>query len=112
MSKKKVTIEFYSQEGECEYTGRCLGLLTDKEFNAVTNQPTLQKKLMTVATTPIAEIAEVEDVQNLRLAIVTKEKGLFITEPLEIVSQFVPPDDLTLVGKEGSYIMVTEEDDL
>lgn len=115
MSKKNVTIGFYNQGGEREYTGRCVGLLTDTEFNAIVNKPDLQRKLMTVKTTPLADIAHAESIQGLRLAIVTKigskegKKGLFITEPIDMISQFIEPDDLTLISIEGSYIMVAEE---
>lgn len=116
MSKKRVTIELYNQEGAKHYAGRCIGLLTDKEFNAVVAKPELQRKLMTVRTIPLTDIANVKKVQDLRLAIVTEtdfkkttgRKGLFITEPIELVSQFTSPDDLTLVGTEGSYVMIKE----
>ncbi len=114
MSKKYITIEFYSQHGAQHYTGRCVGLLTDKEFNAIINTKNLQKKLLTGKTVPLVDIANVSEVQNLRLAVVVKptnsvgKKGLFITEPLDLISQFIAPDDLTLVGIEGSYIMINE----
>ena len=116
MSKKRITIELYNQEGVKHYTGRCVGLLTDKEFNAIVIKTELQRKLMTVRTTPLADIANVKKIQDLRLAVVTEadpkkatsRKGLFVTEPIELVSQFTSPDDLTLVGTEGSYVMIKE----
>ena len=66
---------------------------------------------MTVRTVPLIDVANVEDIQNLRIAIVVKEKrGFFVTEPIEMISQFNSPDDLTLIGTEGSYITVTEKE--
>ena len=118
MSKKRVTIEFYNQESEQQYTGRCVGLLSDKEFNAVVNKPDLQRKLMTVRTIPLVDVASVEEIQNLRLAAVINGKSnketvgrkkLFITEPIEMISQFINPDDLSLIGTEGSFITITEK---
>lgn len=116
MSKKRIAVELYNQEGAQHYTGRCVGLLTDKEFNAIISKPELQRKLMTVKTTPLVDIANVKKVQDLRLAMVTEtdfkktvgKKGLFITEPIELISQFTSPDDLTIVGTEGSYVMIKE----
>ena len=114
MDKRSVTIEFYNHAGEQKYVGRCIGLLTDVEFNALVNKPDVQQKLMTVRSVLLSDIALVQDIQNLRLAIVTEigsknTKGFFITEPIEMISQYVEPDDLTLIGTEGSYITVTEE---
>ena len=116
MGKKNVTVELYDQEGAKHYSGRCVGLLGDREFNAILKSPDLQRKLTTVRTVPLADIAEVKEVQDLRLAIITKnnnsetdKKGLFITEPIEMISQFTSPDDITMVGTDGSYMMVKEE---
>lgn len=120
MGKKIVSIELYGQEGAQHYTGRCVGLLTDKEFNAIINKPDLQKKLITVRTVPLIDIANINEVQDLRLVIVTKtcdteevsdNKKLFITEPIEMISQFTSPDDLTIVGTDGSYIMIKETEE-
>lgn len=117
MGKKNITIELYGQEGEKQYSGRCVGLLDDKEFNAILKSTDLQKRLITVRTVLLADIADVKKVQDLRLVIVSKsnskgetdKKGLFITEPIEMISQFVSPDDITMVGTDGSYMMVKEE---
>lgn len=116
MSKKRITVELYNQEGVKHYNGRCVGLLTDKEFNAVVTKPELQRKLMTVRTISLADIANVKEIQDLRLVVITEtnfnkivsKKGLFVTEPIELVSQFTAPDDLTLVGTEGTYVMIKE----
>lgn len=115
MGKKNVTVELYGQEGAKHYEGRCVGLLDDREFNAILKSTVLQRKLTTVRTMPLTDIADIKQVQDLRLAIITKgpkgeadKKGLFITEPIEMISQFTSPDDLTLVGTDGSYIMVKE----
>lgn len=114
MDKKRITVEFYSKNGEQKYTGRCVGLLTNTEFNAIVNKPDLQRKLITVRTVPLIDMANLKEIQDLRLAMVTnigskEKKGLFITEPIEMVSQFISPDDLTLIGTAGSYITVIEK---
>jgi len=116
MGKKNVIVELYDQEGAKSYTGRCVGLLDDREFNAVLKSPDLQRKLTTVSTISLFDISEVKKIQDLRLVIVTKnnksetnKKGLFITEPIEMISQFTSPDDITMVGTDGSYILMKEE---
>lgn len=115
MSKKNVNVELYDREGAKNYSGRCVGLLCDREFNALLKSHDLQRKLTTVRTVPLADISEIKQVQDLRLAIITKannneadKKVLFITEPIEMISQITLPDDLTMVGTDGSYIMVKE----
>ena len=117
MSKKNVTVELYDQNGAKHYSGRCVGLLGDREFNALLKSTDLQRKLTTVRTVPLADIAEMKQIQDLRLVIVTKnndnaadKKVLFITEPIEMISQITLPDDITIVGTDGSYIMVKEEE--
>ena len=119
MIKRSVTIDLYGQDGEQQYSGRCVGLLDDKEFNAIINRddyPDLQRKLTTIRTVPISDIVTRKEIQDLRLAIVidanqrtgVDKKGIFITEPIELISQYIAPDDLSLIGTDGSYIMVKE----
>ena len=115
MGKKNVTVELYDQEGAKNYSGRCVGLLDDREFNAILKSSDLQRKITTVKTISLLDVSEVKKIQDLRLVIVTKninktnKKGLFITEPIEMISQFTSPDDLTMVGTDGSYIVMKEE---
>lgn len=117
MAKKNITVEIYGQDGEKHYEGRCVGLLGDREFNALLKSTDLQRKLTTVRTIPLLDISKVKQIQDLRLAMITKpsnestmnKKGIFITEPIEMISQFTSPDDLTLVGTDGSYLLVKEE---
>lgn len=115
MGKKNVTVEIYGQEGAKQYSGRCVGLLNDREFNAILKSSDLQRKLTTVRTIPLIAVAEIKQVQDLRLAVITTnkgaidKKGIFITEPIEMISQFTSPDDVTMVGTDGSYMMIKEE---
>lgn len=115
MSKKSVTVELYAQEGAKHYNGRCVGLLDDREFNALLKNVDLQRKLTTVRTVPLSDIAETKQVQDLRIAIITTnnetidKKVLFITEPIEMISQITLPDDMTIVGTNGAYTMLKEK---
>lgn len=119
MSKKTVILELYNQKDDQQYIGRCVGLLSDKEFNAIISRPEVQKKLITSRTVPLAEIAIVKDIQDLRLAIiikvnceeVTKRKKLFVTEPIELVSEFISPGNLTMIGTGGSYTTIEETEE-
>ena len=112
MSKKIVTVEVYDQEGSHHYEGRCVGLINGEEFSALIKSTELQRKLTTVKTVPLLDVANVKRVEDLRLVVVTRketlDKKLFITEPIELISQFTAPDDVTLVGTDGAYITIKE----
>lgn len=113
MGKKTVSVELYDKDGPQHYEGRCVGLIDDKEFNAIVSNTELQRKIATVETIPLVDIAKMKDVQELRLVVVKPDKtdnkkGLFITEPIELISQFSSPDDMTIVGTDGSYIIIKE----
>jgi hypothetical protein len=53
---------------------------------------------------------------RLALALKTKEgesisgKKLFFTEPLDMLSHIVSENDITLISKEGSYILLSKEE--
>jgi len=114
--KKYVELEVYGQGDQLKIVGRLLGLLTPKEYAGIIKKPELRSKLSTVETTKIAEISELVDVEGLRLALVVKKKDeeavfkktLFVTEQLDLISHVVSDDDITFVGKDGSYILLTE----
>lgn len=119
--KKVVRVEIYGQDDQIKYVGRCLGLITAKEYCGLLNNRELWSKLFTVPTTPVSLISDMVDVENMRLAIAAKKKGeddeeifkktLFFTEPLDLISHVVSKEEITFVGKDGSYILVTEEDE-
>ena len=114
--KQYVELEVYGQSEQLKIVGRLLGLLTPKEYAGIIKKPELRAKLSTVETTKIGEIAELVDVEGLRLAMVVKKKDettvfkktLFFTEQLDLISHVVSEDDITFVGKDGSYILLTE----
>ena len=117
--RKLVNVSIYGTEDQLQYTGRCLGLLTPKEYCGLVNDKSLWTRLFTVPTKTLAAISELDDIEGLRLAIAVKKKGeneeevlrkmLFITEPLDLISQIVGKEEITFVGKDGSYILATEE---
>lgn len=119
--KKLISIEIYGQEDQMRYVGRCLGLLTPKEYCGLINDKSLWSKLFTVPTKTLAAISELVDVDGLRLALAVKKKGeneeevlrkmLFITEPLDLISHVVSKEEITFVGKDGSYILASEEEE-
>lgn len=117
--KKYVELEVYGQSEQLKIVGRLLGLLTAKEYAGVIKKPELRSKLFTVASTKIGEIGELVDVEGMRLALVVKKKDeevvfkktLFFTEQLDLISHVVSDQDITFVGKDGSYILLTEAPD-
>jgi hypothetical protein len=117
-TKKKVEIEVYNNGNPLCYEGRLLGCISEKEYLATIESEELQKKMLSVETTPCVAIADIDNIEDLRLVLAIKKKNnkevtgkkLFITEPIDFVSNIVDTRDITLVGKKGSYIVVTESD--
>jgi len=116
--KKIIEVEVYDQNVQASYKGRLLGLLSQKEYAGIIAKKDLRNKLFTVPTKPCSEIANLVMIEGLRLAIAVKEKDdkevtrktLFFTEQLDIISHVVSDIDITFVGKNGSYIILTEEE--
>lgn len=117
-TKKVVEIEVYNNGNPLCYEGRLLGCISEKEYLATIGSEELQKKMLSVETTPCMAIADIDNIEDLRLVLAIKKKNnkevlgkkLFITEPIDFVSNIVDTRDITLVGKKGSYIVVTESD--
>lgn len=114
--KKIIEVEVYDQNIQVSYKGRLLGLLSQKEYAGIITKKDLRSKLFTVPTKPCAEIANLVMIEGLRLAMTVKEKNnekitrkiLFFTEQLDIISHVVSDVDITFIGKNGSYIILTE----
>lgn len=117
MSKKLIELQaFLGRDNDKEYKGRCLGMLTEEEYAGLVTKPELRKKLFTVGTVSLLDIADMDAVDGLRFAMtVTEEKDvavtkptLFITEPIEIVSSVVSKNNINLNGKSGSFYIIEE----
>lgn len=116
--KKQIELQILGKTIEVTYKGRLLGLLTPEEYAGIIEKPDLRNKIMTVSTTSLESISDLYSVENLRMAIVVKQRNdinisrklLLITEPLEFLSSFISISDVTFVGVNGSYLIVTEVD--
>jgi hypothetical protein len=115
--KKEVELEIYGSNTETKYLGRLLGLVTEEEYAGLVKNPELRTKLFTVETKSIKDVSTVENVENMRLAIALKKRNneqvtrrtLFLTEQLDMLNNVVGDDDITFVGKNGSYMLLTIE---
>ncbi len=115
--KKQVELQVFGTGVEVTYTGRLLGLLTFKEYDAIFVKPELKNKIITVETTPLKAIGEMDDIDGLRIAMTVKKRNdeiiqnklLFISEPLEHVSSFISSSEVTFASAE-SYFIATEVD--
>ena len=120
VKKKKLITLCIFKSGNKDYTyrGRCLGLITEKQFASILEDNHLRRRLKTVATTPIAAIGNKNNVDGLRLAMIIHEKDdvairdnrLFITEPLSLVDSLKGPDMSMITKADDSYILVEEEE--
>lgn len=119
VKKKKVTeIEIFKDGEPLCYQGRLLGCISESEYLATINSTELQNKMLTVETTSCASLVDIPEIEGLRIVLSVKKKNdkkvdgktLFITEPIDFLSSMLNKQDITLVGKQGSYIVVTESD--
>lgn len=117
--RKYITVEVWQQgsSASATYSGRCLGLLTDKQYAGLLERPELMNRIMTVETTPVRDIGVLDNIEGTRLAMSLKSKDgkdifkkkLFISEPIEHVSQMNALEEITITGKNGSFMFITEE---
>lgn len=117
LKKRLVDIELYGDSAlQIKLKGRLLGLVTEKEYTAIINKEELRPKLFTVPTTPCAKIVRMNDVSGLRLAVALREmdgepvlkKQIFFSEQLDMISHAIGDDDISMIGLNDSYILLTE----
>ena len=117
-NKKQIELQVFGKGLEAKYTGRLLGLLSDKEYDALFVKPELKDKMSTVETVSLNVIGKMEDVAGLRLAMTVRTKNeeevlprkvLFISEPLEHVSSYRSSAEVTFVSPD-SYFIAKEVD--
>lgn len=117
MAKDLIEMQaFLDRDNDKEYKGRCLGMITEEEYAGLVTMPELRKKLFTVASKPLEDIADMTNVEDLRLVMTVTEENevavtrptLFITEPLEMVSSVVSMKNINLNGKNSSFYIIEE----
>jgi hypothetical protein len=120
MSKKVQTqIDLWTDKDiGVKYKGRLLGLITDKEFNAIINSARLQKKVATKETVPLKEITDNhKDLDGYRLVLAIRSKDditsvgkkLFISERLHLVSYVrASKGECGITGETNSYLFIKE----
>ncbi len=130
LRKRLISIDFWSGHMEAvasrgsdgkRYTGRLIGLITDKEFAALIENDSVQKKCFTSGTIPLSDIVDNhEELNGYRIVMAIKKiddnsvigQRLFITERLALVSQLNPDTTAKsagITGESGSYMMIEEE---
>jgi len=100
------------------YSGRLLGLITDKEFASLIKSADVRKKCYTSGTMPLSEIVDTyEDLEGYRLVVAVKEiddesiigQKLFVTERLSLVSYLNANKSAGITGENGAYMLIEEE---
>jgi hypothetical protein len=117
LKKKQVELQIWGTGREITYTGRLLGLLSPKEYDALFVKPELKSRINTVETASLSIIGEMQDIDGFRLVLAVKKRGdevvldkrLFISEPLEHVSSCISASEVSFVSVE-SYLVATEVD--
>ena len=114
--KKLVDIEVYGDNSSLSYTGRCLGLLTMEEYAGIISRPKLRSKMLNVATKPLKDICNKEDIKNCRLVIDAKKRNnvainkkiLFISAEIDHVSHILADNDVSFITVDGAYMTIME----
>jgi hypothetical protein len=117
LKKKQIELQVYERDIDIIYTGRLLGLLSPKEYDALFVKPELKNKITTVETASIKSIGEIDIIEGFRIAMIIKKRNdeivqdklLFISEPLEYLSALNSDTEASFVGVD-SYFIATEVD--
>jgi hypothetical protein len=115
LKKKQIELQVYGKDIEVIYTGRLLGLLSPKEYDALFVKPELKNKIATVETTSLKSIGEMDIIEGFRIAMTVKKRNdevvpnkiIFISEPLEYLSALNSDIEASFVGAD-SYFVATE----
>lgn len=121
MRKRKiVSVQVYlTDEVESKVKGRCLGFLTHAQYAKLFENPTLLKKMYSLATVPVVDLGSHGKLDGKRLVVAAKKVNgealsnntLFISEPLEVVCEYNPGTEITFSGM-SSFITVTESEEV
>lgn len=119
VSKAVVVVDVYTTEVETSLSGRLLGLINDKEFNAIVNSKALQKKILTKESIPLVNITKnYQNLEDYRVVIAVKERDgtqfyparLFISDKLGVVSFIQPDGNCAFTDRNQAYIMMEEKE--
>lgn len=119
--RKMVVVDVYTESKKDGTTveGRLLGLINDKEFNAIVSSKELQKKVLTKETIPLTSITEnYQNLEDYRMVIAIKERDgtqfhparLFISDKLGVVSFVQPEGNCGFTDRSRAYIMIEEKE--
>ena len=117
--KTIVEINIYSTEMESSLEGRLLGLVNDKEFNAIVANKKLQKKVLTKATIPLDSITKYhQSLEDFRVVAAIRARDgaqfhparLFISDKLSVVSFVQPDGNCAFTDRGQAYIMIEERE--
>jgi hypothetical protein len=121
--KKHIILELYEDLGEdpTVYKGRCLGLLTPKQFALLSGEAQSRRSLYSNATVSLKDIVASPEVADLRICMTVLRKNdedvlsgkLFVSEPLDYLMSATygeKSDTVSYLGKQGGYIEISEEE--
>jgi len=120
-SKAIVVIDVYTSEKAEQTTveGRLLGLINDKEFNAIVSSKKLQKGVLTKATKSLSSITRhYQNLEDYRVVVAARARNgeqfhparLFISDKLGVVSFVQPGGNCGFTDRSQAYIMIEEKE--
>lgn len=124
--KKLIKVTTYlADNNSFSYEGRLLGLISDREFNVLVRNKTVQTRCLTKQTIPLANIVASEayggfdGLGGLRMVMAIKKregidcytKALFVTDRLTWIS-YVQKEQTSAAfcGEDNSWLTVDEEE--
>lgn len=121
ISKTMIVIDVYTGEKEKQTSveGRLLGLINDKEFNAIVASKQLQKKVLTKETIPLSSITKHhQNLEDYRVVVAARVRNdtqfhparLFISDKLGVVSFVQPEGNCGFTDRGQAYVMIEEKE--
>jgi len=116
--KNMVKVEVYGATNEATeiVCGRLLGMVTSEQYHTMMRDRSMMNRLATVSTKSLSEIAKLEDVTDMRIALIIKKrnnvtisrKQIFFSGPLDMISAVFSTKDITAIAKNGSFMLINE----
>lgn len=117
--KTIVVIDIYTGKSETSVEGRLLGLINDKEFNAIVTSKELQKKVLTKETISLSSITQhYQNLEDYRVVVAVRSRDgaqfhparLFASDKLGVVSFVQPDGNCGFTDRGQAYIMIEEKE--
>lgn len=119
MTKRVINIDICQDRNKVtKIKGRLLGLINKEEFKGIIESQAMRTRLFCVETTSLEDVADVDDMNGLRLVVAVRKKNgkdmfgkhLFVSDPLTIASYLKEDKSEAHISSENNYFILQEEE--